>query len=89
VETVRLVGLLLVAGAALTLGLHALGAPEHLYRWLYDHLLSGLDVPKDPSAGTVDAVRYVSLIGGLCELAAGGALLITDEIRRRRAPTPG
>jgi hypothetical protein len=32
--------------------------------------LSGLDVPEDPSEGTVDAVRYVSLIGGILELVA-------------------
>jgi len=75
-------GLLLLAGAALTLALHYLGAPEDLYRWSYDHLLSGLDVPKDPSEGTVAAVSYVSLIGGLLELAAGVTLLVAAGLRR-------
>jgi hypothetical protein len=78
---VRLVGLLLLAGAVLTLALHALGAPEHLYRWSYDHLLSGLDVPEDPSPATVDAVRYTSLVGGLLELLGGLALLAWDRVR--------
>jgi hypothetical protein len=85
----RLAGWLLLVGSAVTLGLHLLGAPEDLYRWSYRHLLSGLDVPKDPSTGTVDAVRYTSLAGGLAELATGCALLLAGEIRRRRAPTPG
>jgi hypothetical protein len=80
---VRLVGLLLVAGAAFTLALHVLGAPEELYRWLYHHLLSGLDVPKEPSNGTVSAVGYVSLIGGLAELAVGLAVLAYDGVRSR------
>ena len=70
VSKLRIAGLLLIVGAFITLGLHALGAPEELYRWLYHHLLSGLDVPEDPSEGTVDAVRYVSLIGGILELVA-------------------
>ena len=85
----RFVGLLLLVGAALSLALHLLGAPEDLYLWSYHHLLSGLEVPKNPSNGTVDAVRYTSLIGGLVELAAGTALLLADGIRRHRAPTPG
>jgi hypothetical protein len=50
-------------------------------RWLYDHLLSGLNVPDEPSQGTVDAVKYVSLIGGLLELAGGLALLAWDRAR--------
>ena len=75
-------GLLLLAGAAHTLDLNYLGAPEDLYRWSYDHLLSGLDVPKDPSEGTVNAVSYVSLIGGLLELAIGVTLLVAAGIRR-------
>ena len=78
----RIAGLLLIAGSAITLGLHFLSAPEALYRWLYHHLLSGLDVPENPSAGTIDAIRYVSLIGGLIELAAGAILLIVDWRRR-------
>jgi hypothetical protein len=77
----RLAGLLLLVGAALTLALHFAGAPEDLYSWLYHHLLSGLDVPEEPSAGTVDAVRYTSLIGGLVELAAGLALLVLAWLR--------
>jgi hypothetical protein len=72
---VRIVGVLLIVGAAITLVLHVLGAPEGLYRWSYQHLLSGLDVPHDPSEGTVEAVRYTSLIGGLLQLVAGLALL--------------
>ena len=78
----RLAGLLLLAGAAITLAVHSLGAPEDLYRWSYDHLLSGLDVPRDPSPGTVDAVRYTSLLGGILELAAGISLLLIDWRRR-------
>jgi hypothetical protein len=78
---VRLIGLLLLVGAAITLGLHALEAPEHLYRWLYHHLLSGLDVPEEPSRATVDLISYVSLIGGLLELMAGMALLAIDRFR--------
>jgi hypothetical protein len=72
---------LLIVGAAVTLGLHLLGAPEGLYRWLYDHLLSGLDVPDEPSQGTVDVISYVSLIGGLLELIAGAALLGIDRVQ--------
>ena len=79
----RIAGLLLIAGAAVTLGLHFAGVPEDLYRWLYHHLLSGLDVPEDPSEGSVDAVRYVSLFGGLLELACGVGLLVADLARRR------
>ena len=77
----RLFGSLLLVGAAVTLGLHFIGAPEELYRWLYHHLLSGLDVPDEPSQGTVDAISYVSLIGGLLELIAGAALLGIDRVR--------
>ena len=80
----RIAGLLLIAGAALTFTLHFLEAPEDLYRWLYHHLLSGLDVPKDPSEGTVDAVRYTSLIGGILEAAIGAGLLVADGLRARQ-----
>jgi hypothetical protein len=80
-EDVRVVGLLLIAGAAVTLALHLLGAPEDLYRWSYHHLLSGLDVPPDPSAGTVEAVRYTSLIGGLLQLTGGLAMLAWERGR--------
>jgi hypothetical protein len=78
----RLVGLFLLVGAAITLGLHLLGAPEGLYRWLYDNLLSGLDVPDEPSQGTVDAISYVSLIGGLGELVSGVAVLAIGRARK-------
>jgi hypothetical protein len=72
---------LLLVGAAITLGLHILGAPEELSRWLYLNLLSGLDVPEEPSQGTVDAISYVSLVGGLLELVAGAAVLAIDLVR--------
>jgi hypothetical protein len=81
VRTLRTAGLLLILGSAITLGLHFLEGPEHLYRWLYDRLLSGLDVPDEPSQGTVDAISCVSLIGGLLELIAGAALLAIDRLR--------
>jgi hypothetical protein len=83
VSKLRIAGLVLIAGAAVTLGLHFAGVPEDLYRRLYHHLISGLDVPEDPSEGSVDAIRYVSLFGGLAELAVGAALLIVDSLRRR------
>jgi hypothetical protein len=84
VTKLRTAGLALIAGSAITLALHFLEAPEELYRWLYHHLLSGLDVSKDPSDGTVEAVRLVSLIGGLLELAGGVALLVADRLRATR-----
>ena len=77
----RLGGCLLLIGAAITLGLHLIGAPEELYRWLYDHLLSGLDVPEDPPEWSLDSIGYVSLIGGLLELVAGVAALGIDRVR--------
>ena len=77
----RIAGLLLILGSFITLGLHFLEAPETLYRWLYHNLLSGLDVPEDPSEGTVDAVRYVSLVGGILQLSAGLGLLVADRVR--------
>ena len=77
----RIAGLLLIAGSAVTFALHFLEVPEELYRWLYHHLLSGLDVPKDPSDGSVTAVRDVSLFGGIAELALGVALLAWDRVR--------
>jgi hypothetical protein len=80
-SNLRLAGVLLIFGSAITLGLHFLEVPEDVYRWLYDHLLSGLDVPDEPSQGTVDAISYVSLIGGLLELIAGAALLGMDRVR--------
>jgi hypothetical protein len=81
VTRLRIAGLLLIAGAAITFALHFLGVPEDLYRWLYHHLLSRLDVPKDPSEGTVTAVRDVSLFGGIAELLIGVALLAWDWVR--------
>jgi hypothetical protein len=77
-------GLLLILGAAVTLGLHALAAPEELYRWLYHHVLSGLDVPREPSDGTVTAVSDVSLFGGILQLLVGVGLLVADLVRSRR-----
>jgi hypothetical protein len=82
VSKLRIAGLLLLAGAAITLGLHALEAPEHLYRGLYDHLLSGLDVPDDPPEWSIQLISGVSLYGGLAELAAGVIVLVVDRMRR-------
>jgi hypothetical protein len=76
-------GLLLILGSAITFALHFLEAPEELYRWLYHHLLSGLDVPRNPSHGTVNAVRYTSLVGGILELVIGIGLLVADAVRSR------
>jgi hypothetical protein len=83
VTKLRTAGLLLILGSAITLALHFAGFPEDLYRWLYHHLLSGLDVPEDPSEGTVEAVRDVSLIGGILEFVAGIGVLIVDWRRSR------
>jgi hypothetical protein len=76
-------GLLLLLGGVITLGLHAAGIPESLLDFLYDTLLSGLDVPPDPSQTAVDIINYVSLVGGIAELAAGVALLAVDRLRTR------
>jgi hypothetical protein len=81
-SNLRIAGLLLVLGAFVSFALHLLGAPEELYRSLYHHLLSGLDVPPDPSEGTTAAVRDVSLFGAIAELALGLALLAVDGTRR-------
>jgi hypothetical protein len=78
-------GLLLLAGAAITLSLHAAGAPEALLGFLYDKLLSGLDVPPDPSATAKGVLGYFSLIGGLAELVAGLALSGVYLTRTRAA----
>jgi hypothetical protein len=83
VRGIRTVGLLLILGSAITLLLHFLGVPEDVYRWLYHRLLSGLDVPEDPSEGSIDAIAYVSLVGGLLELAVGLILLAIDGLRPR------
>jgi hypothetical protein len=74
----RLAGLLLLVGAAISLGLDLLNAPEELYRWLYDHLL----VPEEPSEGTVNAVRYTALLGGFAQLAVGLAMLVIGSRRQ-------
>jgi hypothetical protein len=50
-------------------------------RWLYHHLLSGLDVPDEPPQWSLDAIGYISLIGGFVELAAGVILLAIDRIK--------
>jgi hypothetical protein len=77
----RIGGLLLIVGAAITLALYFLEVPEDAYCWLYDRLLSGLDVPNEPSEGSIDAIRWVSLVGGLLELVAGLSLLVIDRVR--------
>ena len=65
------------------LGLHAAGIPESLLDFLYDTLLSGLDVPPDPSQTAVDIINYVSLVGGIAELAGGAAVLLVCFVRAR------
>jgi hypothetical protein len=42
-----------------------------------------IDVPKDPSEGSVNSVRYTSLIGGIGELVVGVGLLLVDWARTR------
>jgi hypothetical protein len=71
----QIAGLLLLAGGVITLAVHAAGAPEALLEFLYDTLLSGLDVPEEPSQTAKDIVNYVSLLGGILELAAGAVLV--------------
>ncbi len=83
VTRLRTAGLLLIAGSAITFALHFAQVPEDLYRWLYHHLLSGLDLPDDPSEGSLDAIRTVSLVGGILELAGGLAALAIDWARSR------
>jgi hypothetical protein len=78
---VRLAGFLLIVGAAITLALYAIAAPESLYEWLYRHLLSGLDVPEDPPQWGSDLIGAVELIGGIGQLAGGLALLAYDRLR--------
>jgi hypothetical protein len=77
----RIAGALLLGGGIVSIGLSALGLPEDLLRFLYDTLLSGLDVPEEPSRSAVDVVEYVAWAGGLLELLAGAVLLV---IARRR-----
>jgi hypothetical protein len=76
-------GLLLLIGGVVTLSLHAAGVPDSLLNFLYDTLLSGLDVPADPSQTATDIVNYVSLVGGIPELAAGAALVGVYLVRQR------
>ncbi|MEK6251300.1 MAG: hypothetical protein AABM43_05030 [Actinomycetota bacterium] len=76
-------GLLLLIGGVVTLSLHAAGVPESLLNFLYDTLLSGLDVPPDPSQTATDIVNYVSLVGGTAELAAGVVLVAVYFVRER------
>jgi hypothetical protein len=76
-------GLLLLIGGVVTLSLHAAGVPDSLLNFLYDTLLSGLDVPADPSQTATDIVNYVSLVGGIAELAAGAALVGVYLVRER------
>jgi hypothetical protein len=79
-------GLLLLLGGAVTLSLHAAGAPEALLDFLYDALLSGLDVPPQPSQTAKDIVSGVSLVGGIVEIAAGAGLLIAT-LAKRQSPS--
>jgi hypothetical protein len=83
-RTQLIAGLALLAGGVVTLALHAAGAPEALLRFLYDHLLSGLDVPSEPSPTAVDIVKYTSLVGGIAELVAGTILMFLHSRARPR-----
>ena len=76
-------GLLLPISGVITLSLHAAGVPESLLNSLYGASLSGLDVPSDPSQTATDIVNYVSLVGGIAELAAGAALVGVYLVRER------
>ena len=67
-----------------TLALHAAGAPEALLEFLYDKLLSGLEVPSEPSQTATDIVNYASLVGGIAEIAVG-ALLLALHLRTVQA----
>jgi hypothetical protein len=78
-------GLLLLAGAGITLSLHAAGVPEALLTFLYEKLPSGLDVPPDPSQTAKDIIGYASLIGGIAELSGGLALVGVSLARSRGA----
>jgi hypothetical protein len=76
-------GLLLLVGGVVTLSLHAAGVPESLLNALYDALPSGLDVPPDPSQTSTDILNYVSLVGGIAELAGGVVVLLVCFARAR------
>jgi hypothetical protein len=82
-QTLRAVGLLLVAGGLFSIGLDAVGAPEALLRFSYESMLSGLDVPPEPSTFAVDLVRYTALAGGVLQLLAG-LVVFGIGIRRER-----
>ena len=66
-----------------SLVLSAVGLPETLLGFLYHALLSGLDVPEDPSQTAIDTVQYVAWAGGLLELLAGAVLLAVARRRGR------
>jgi hypothetical protein len=76
-------GLLLLIGGVVTLSLHAAGVPDSLLNFLYDTLLSGLDVPSDPSQTATDIVNFVSLVGGIAELAGGAVVVFVCFARAR------
>ena len=71
----RTAGLVLIAGGLVSLALDAAGAPEALLRFAYHGLLSGLDVPRDPSPTAEDIVRYFARYAAIAELAAGVILV--------------
>ena len=76
-------GLLLLISGVATLSLHAAGVPESLLNSLYGASLSGLDVPSNPSQTSTDILDYVSLVGGIAELAGGAAVLLVCIARAR------
>jgi len=76
-------GLLLLISGVATLSLHAAGVPESLLNSLYDALLTGLDVPSNPSQTSTDILDYVSLVGGIAELAGGAVVVFMCFARAR------
>ena len=46
-----------------------------MLRFAYHHLLSGLDVPRDPSPAAEGVVRWFARCAAVAELAAGTVLL--------------
>jgi hypothetical protein len=76
--------LALLGGGVVTLALHAAGAPEALLEFLYESLLSGLDVPDKPSQTARDIVNNASLVGGVGEIVAGTVLLTLHAKTRGR-----
>ena len=82
-RTLRAVGVLLVAGGLFSIGLDVVGAPDAVLRVSYEHLLSGLDAPPEPSTFAVDLVRYTALAGGVLQLLAG-LVVFGIGIRRER-----